>query len=99
MSRFIAGVFCVFVLGFFMGIGISVQQPKTEDDVKSGYIVRMEGKSINVYKVGGEGETFEKNIKEANIFDMPDKLAAELKKGIFADDKYELEKMIEEITS
>ena len=99
MSRFIAGIFCIFILGFFMGIDIPMHQPKTENNVKSGYVIRMEGKNINVYRVTKEGETFEKNVNEANVFDMPDKLAAEFKKGIFADGRYELEKLIEEITS
>ena len=99
MNKFIAGIFCIFIFGFFMGISMPKHQPEAENDVKSGYIIRMEGKKINIYKVAGEGETFEKNVDEANVFDMPDKLAAEFKKGIFADDKYELEKIIEEITS
>ncbi len=99
MKKDLAKALCFFAAGIIVGNIASQHINIAAPEAADGYIIRMEGKNINVYRITEDGEFFEKNIENANVFDMPDKLAAEFKKGIFTGDEYGLEKLIEEITS
>ena len=99
MRNIAAKIICIFAAGVIAGSGAAGHFANSESIADEGYVIRLEGKYVNVYKTGIEGETFEKRVTEANTFDMPDETAKRLKNGVKAATIGEIEKIIEDITS
>lgn len=99
MKNIAAKIICLFAAGIIAGSGAAQHFAKSSEIAQEGYVIRMEGNFVNVYKEDSEGETFEKRVTEANTFDMPDETAKRLKNGIKAATIGEIEKIIEDITS
>ncbi|MBQ3054037.1 MAG: hypothetical protein IJC89_03945 [Clostridia bacterium] len=92
----IAGMICIYMAGIVSGAGFIKEKNSTPMEQ---YVVRMEGRSVNVYEVRANGEVFRNSVTEVDTFDIPDSTATKLKEGIKIDSLSGVERLIEEITS
>ena len=64
-----------------------------------GYIVRLEGNFVNVYQKTAQGETYTNTVNDVNVFDLPETVTQNLKKGIIVSSYEEIAKLTEEWSS
>lgn len=74
-----------------------VQEPQKTAHI--GYVVRLEGDTVNVYEHTSEGETYQRSFGEINIFDLPDSVKLKLKEGVAIENDKKLVELIEDISS
>ena len=75
------------------------QELKEDEKVSSGYVARLEGKSVNIYCNEEGTEKFSHNIEGVNTLCLPEKTTESLKSGIWLETEEKLQKFVEEITS
>ncbi len=101
-DKAVGKIACLFAAGIIAGSafsGITNNSEEKNKMMETGYRLRLEGKSVNVYEITENGEKFSGRIEEINIFDMPEESEKRLKEGMEIQSRQELEKVIEEMTS
>lgn len=98
------------IITFSMNNGSKKEPRAKSPEQKNGYVseggvlteafvVRMEGRTVNVYSLTDSKEVYYKTVEGVNTFDLPSDTAQQLEKGINIASRQELERLIEEITS
>lgn len=88
----------VFLTAALQGNG-TVELPSAVKTVQTGYVVRLEGNSVNIYTLSAEGETYSGSAENVNVYDLPETVRENLKNGMSAENKTELEGIIENLSS